>query len=384
MKMVDAYLCGYYGMENSGDDALLYATAWGVRNFMGAKSVTVSSARTHQLAGFGGTRPSQSATQRFRGHRRLQQYNAAFKSQCVVFGGGSVFHTAQDINIKRHLLRLSRGRDHYAMGVGLGPFQNIAAEKACAEFLKESRFTGLRDQASFDLAKSLAPNANLQLTFDLAPLLLAQKVRPLRPVPRSGVAVNLCPIFNAKGESQQRSLLVELAQALRSIYQATGETIFLLDFNGHSNMGDIAIHQELKQLLGEGVSVRHIPYEPDPLAVLQRMHQFKLVVGMRLHASILAYLANTPAVVLEYHSKCKGWCEQIGLNERYRFNTQEFDRVRFEKNVIVGLTKNFSMPTLAIGRAVSLAKNNWSNEYVSQKSEVHGDNSSFQQAPSYS
>ena len=38
MEMVDAYLCGYYGMENSGDDALLYATAWGARNFLGAKS----------------------------------------------------------------------------------------------------------------------------------------------------------------------------------------------------------------------------------------------------------------------------------------------------------------------------------------------------------
>ena len=90
------------------------------------------------------------------------------------------------------------------MGVGLGPFQNVAAEKSCTEFLKECRFTGVRDQTSFDLAKSLAPDANLRLTFDLAPLLLAQKERPLRAMPRSGIAVSLCPVFNAKGESQQR------------------------------------------------------------------------------------------------------------------------------------------------------------------------------------
>jgi len=383
MKKVDAYLCGYYGMENSGDDALLYATAWGVRKYLQAESVTVSSSQSHQLTGFGGTPPSQSTRQRFRGHRRLQQYRAAFNSSCVVFGGGSVFHTAQDISIKRHLLRLSRGSNHYAMGVGLGPFKNTAAEKACAKFLNESRFTGLRDPASYELAKSIAPRANLMLTFDLAPLLLAQTVRPLREVPRAGIAVSLCPIFEAQGEVQQTALLKDLADSLRTIYQTTGEVIYLLDFNGHSSFGDVKIHQTLKAMLGDAIPVRHIPYEPDPIAVLQRMHQFKLVVGMRLHASILAYLAGTPTVVLEYHSKCRGWGEQIGLSERYRFATNEFDGSLFKAQVLAGLENSFSMPKLSVRRAISLSEGNWSNEYVSKKSEIYSGHSSLQQVSAY-
>jgi len=214
--------------------------------------------------------------------------------------------------------------------------------------------------------------------------LLAQKVRPLRAMPRAGIAVSLCPVFKAKGEAQQRALLVELAKALRSIYRATGETIYLLDFNGHLNLGDVAVHQALKALLGDAVPVRHIPYEPDPIAVLQRMHQFKLVVGMRLHASILAYLAGTPTVVLEYHTKCKGWSEQIGLHERYRFSSEKFDCARFEKVVEEGIAKNFCMPTLPISRAVSLAKTNWSNQYVNQEGEVYSGHSALQQRSSYS
>jgi len=139
----------------------------------------------------------------------------------------------------------------------------------------------------------------------------------------------------------------------------------------------------LKALLGESIPVRHIPYEPDPIAVLQRMHQFKLVVGMRLHASILAYLAGTPTVVLEYHSKCRGWSEQIGLGEQYRFATSEFDGALFEAQVLAGLGSSFSMPKLSVRRAVSLSKSNWSNEYVSKKSEIYGGHSSLQQVSAY-
>ena len=42
MNISDAYLVGYYGMKNSGDDALLAATIWGAKNFQNTKHVKAS------------------------------------------------------------------------------------------------------------------------------------------------------------------------------------------------------------------------------------------------------------------------------------------------------------------------------------------------------
>jgi polysaccharide pyruvyl transferase WcaK-like protein len=40
-KKHDAYLVGYYGMRNSGDDALMYATAWAAKNILGCNNTKV-------------------------------------------------------------------------------------------------------------------------------------------------------------------------------------------------------------------------------------------------------------------------------------------------------------------------------------------------------
>jgi polysaccharide pyruvyl transferase WcaK-like protein len=374
-----AYLCGYYGMKNSGDDALLYASAWAAKHYLGADSASMSSPQPMEVPCFGLLPAKQSAQQGFRGQRRLQQYWSANGSDTVVFGGGSVLHSAQDISIKRHLMRLSKGKHHYACGVGLGPFENVAAEKVCAKFLRECSFVGLRDEKSFELAKTLAPDAKLQLTFDLAPLLLEQKNRMLRDVPRSGIAVSLCPVFEAGNAVDQSAMLKELAYALRTAQEQTGETIHLIDFNGHAQLGDRPIHLELRRLLGDSVHVKHIPYDPDPLSVLQRMLRFKVLIGMRLHASILAYLASTPVLNLEYHSKCGGWSEQIGHASCQRFSTKNLMGFELQTCLIAGLSRNFLMPEMPVSRAVALSKTNWSNDYVATKNSFYRTDSLIQQ-----
>ncbi len=374
-----AYLCGYYGMQNSGDDALLYASAWAAKHYLGASSASVSSPRPIEVPCFGVLPAKQSAQQGFRGQRRLQQYWSANQSNAVIFGGGSVLHSAQDISIKRHLMRLSRGKHHYACGVGVGPFESVEAEKLCAKFLRECTFVGLRDAESFELAKSIAPDANLQLTFDLAPLLLEQKNRMLKQVPRSGIAVSLCPVFKAGQAIDQSKMLKELAYALREAQQETGETIHLIDFNGHDTFGDRDIHLQLRRLLGDSARVRHIPYDPDPLSVLQRMLRFKVLIGMRLHASILAYLASTPVLNLEYHSKCAGWSEQIGHALSQRFCSQNLMGFELKHCLITGLSQHFLMPEMSLSRAISLSKTNWSNDHVATKHSFYGSDSSVQQ-----
>lgn len=356
----DTCLVGYYGMKNSGDDALLAASIWGAERYLGSKKIVATTPTTLALKGHNKLLPTLSKTQRYRGQRRIQHYAQALKSRRIIFGGGSVFHTAQDINIKRHMMCLSRSDDHRAVGVGLGPFADAAAERACKEFLNECSYVGLRDRESFAIASNLAPNANVELTFDLAPLLLRNRANNLAAIPRKGIAVCLCPKERLHGDMQtERRRITLLAQALINAYGASGEPIYLINFNGHERFGDASVHRELRQLLSAKVPVRTIDYDPNPMRVLQRLSGFKAVVSMRLHGSILAYLANTPVLSLNYHSKCNGWCDQVGMPNELRFDASAIDPTVLADTLINGLDDYFCQNRLTVDSAIKAAEKNW-------------------------
>lgn len=354
------YLNGYYGMLNSGDDALMQATAWGAEKFLGAKDFLISTPRPITLADNKKVAATLTSKQIVKGENRIRQYFASAKSNQIVFGGGSVLHNSHDINQKRHFIKLSNKNNALALGVGLGPFANSDAEQACAKFLLECEYVGVRDKASFDMAKSLAPEANVALTFDLAPLLLLNEKASFSTEDRSGVCFCLCPSERLKNNlAAENARLQQIANAIISVYRQTGEPITMLDFNGHASLGDEQVHRALMALLPSNIPVKHVAYNPNPLQVMQLLAGFKCVVGMRLHASILAYLVNTPVVSLNYHSKCKGWCEQIGLAEHLQFDTGDIDAAQLAGAICLGLSTGFTAPTLPVENAIAKSLKNW-------------------------
>ena len=78
------------------------------------------------------------------------------------------------------------------MGVGIGPFESHEAEKVCAKFLNECGFIGVRDPQSLVIAQTIAPNANVKLTFDLSPLMLCHQTKRLVDIERNGIMFNFC------------------------------------------------------------------------------------------------------------------------------------------------------------------------------------------------
>lgn len=359
-----AYLVGYYGMQNSGDDALMTASIYGARKWLNIDQLKVSSPRELQL--FDGQRFAACHVdqQKYPGQNRLKSYLRAAESKRIIFGGGSVFHNARDINLKRDLMMLSGGRSHIALGVGLGPFVNTKAERACAKFLNECAFTGLRDPLSFDIAKTIAPNANVKQTFDLAPQLLSIDGFKLQSVRRQGIAVCLCPKERLSGEQEIESKrLKRLARALEMIQSVTQEPIVFLDFNGHSELGDRQVHEELASYLAPTCVFSFVKYDANPLRVIQRMATYKLAISMRLHASVFGFLSETPVLSLNYHSKCDQWCEQIGQPFEQRVDLDDFDISNIVNAVCNGLSEGFHLPTLSVSEALSLSMNNWRMSY---------------------
>lgn len=57
---------------------------------------------------------------------------------------------------------------------------------------------------------------------------------------------------------------------------------------------------------------------------MDRMESYDIFIGMKLHSVILAYCANTPAVMIEYRPKCRDFMEGIGM-QNFIIRTDEFD-----------------------------------------------------------
>lgn len=361
-KRYDAYIVGYYGMRNSGDDALMLASIWGAQKLLGLNRVKVACSEHTPDLGVEWTKNLLPSPPQFRGQHRAKHYLAATQSNRLIFGGGSVLHTEKDIEMKRHLMKLSSKSQSMAIGIGIGPFENKRAQNSCAKFLNECGFVGLRDQQSYELALKIAPNANLHNSFDLTPLLswhpefkIAQK--------REGILINLCPLalnaFGMTDSMNEAKRVSDMAQVIEAVHKNTGQPISVMDMNGHDLYGDWQLSSALSEKLAGRVPLEIIPYNSNPLQVINKISSFKSVVSMRLHGNIFAYLAGVPTVALNYHRKCWQWCDQAGIPEEYQFHAKQFDKVELVEAIEESTLLNSGNQALDVEVAVNNSLKNW-------------------------
>jgi len=365
-KKFDAYLVGYYGMRNSGDDALMYATAWAAKHLIGCEKTKVGLYGDHARDTESEYQLSLAFNQKYLGQNRLLHYKTAVQSKRIIFGGGSVLHSKTDINLKRQLMSLSSPKKSLAVGVGIGPFTSVAAEKSCAKFLNECGYVGVRDALSLDIAQSIAPNANVNKTFDLAPLLLCSKKYKPQHTERKGIALTLCSVaINAMGKidaNAEQQRVEQFARLISQLYQETGEPITLIEFNGHSSLGDWKINNNIMAKLSKKIPVTIKSYEQNPIALLEHLGSYKAILSMRLHGAILGYLAGTPVLSVNYHSKCQGWCNEIGMHEDYQVDLFNLDIEKITTQITQGLSTRFIPPALSIDSAIKNSLANWSTQ----------------------
>jgi polysaccharide pyruvyl transferase WcaK-like protein len=261
-------------------------------------------------------------------------------------------------------MSLSSPKNSLAVGVGIGPFTSIAAEKSCAKFLHECGYVGVRDSKSLEIAQSIAPKANINKTFDLAPLLLCTKKYKPQKSERKGIAFTLCSVgLNAMGKTDknaEQQRIKQFTQLMTQLFQKTGEPITLIEFNGHSSLGDWKINNNIVDRLSKTIPVTIKKYDPNPIALLENLSSYKAILSMRLHGAILGYLANTPVLSVNYHSKCRGWCDEIGMNADYQIDLSNLDIEQIVTQIVKGLSTSFIPPTLPVDTAIKNSLSNWS------------------------
>ncbi|MEM6452581.1 MAG: polysaccharide pyruvyl transferase CsaB [Cyanobacteria bacterium P01_D01_bin.105] len=294
-----AVLCGYYGMGNGGDEALL-AT---LLQMLPAQVTPVV------LSG----NPIETRD-RFKVEAVPRKslgavFSAMRGADVFIWGGGSLMQDASSaLNPVYYgglmLLAKMLGLKTVAWAQGIGPLNNTFSQWLTKTAVSNCDGISVRDRNSEALLSQwhqpclLAPDPVWGLQ--------SSRVDGLWNLPAPRVAVALRP---HKHLSEHQ--LVVIAQALANFQKATGVCLILVAFQP---IRDLAIAQDIASYLEEQKSGSHHIYcltQPEQLKGLFR--GVEMTIGMRLHALIMSAAEGCRSFAISYDPKVDAIAQDLAL-----------------------------------------------------------------------
>ena len=282
-------LCGYYGEHNLGDDALLQVLVSALPHAQQFLITARDPAPVLALAPSAVTVNRRSLTRCCR---------AALRADVLILGGGSLLQDSTSFSSLVYYLLLITvarlgGADVVLWGQGLGPLKRRISRVLVRTVLPFCKAASWRDQRSFDLARHWAPALPMVLAADPVWQM------PARPwIGGDAIVLSLrpTPLLDRSGWRRLTGALDRLSAELDA-------PVVWLAFHEHQ---DASLLQQLSDegLLPERLMKRSSTLVPQSLeAVSDLVQRARLVLPMRLHALILARLANSPMAALSYDPK---------------------------------------------------------------------------------
>lgn len=323
-KRMKVAFTGYYGFDNYGDD-LFAAVCWlAAQRYWPKIQASIIAPPGPHLRGVNTKVPRILPKEYYNrtgalglACRLSSMARAVIYSDMIIFGGGSVFSTGSLTTIRRLQELASRHQfvRFAAIGVSYGPFLSKDDEKRCQEFLRHFEYVSVRDQASYEALKSINLSFEPVLARDLAGMLPALlEKRPI--ISSQKLILGVAPCNNSGGNGWQRDVLFE---AVVNFAKRTGATVRSFILNGHPVFGDEALAVDLaERLVKNDISVEIVRLNDGALNVWERIAECSLMLSVRLHGAISAYLCRIPFVLVEYHEKCAEFVKDVGQRDQLR------------------------------------------------------------------
>lgn len=288
MKLV---ISGYHGFGNTGDEAILAGMLVTLQRLDPALAVTVLSgdpAETERSHGVEAV-----------GRADVRAIVSALRgSDGLISGGGSLLQdrtSARPVAYYGGITGLARlVRRPYAIHAqGLGPITRRLNRMLAARTLGQAAHVSLRDPASIELARQLG----VRRAIDLAPDPALAIEPDIERVPgRIVVAV--------RDWGHVRAHLLGLREALATL--ATGRRILALPMQE-------AADREASSMVVAGVDrAEVVPASASTTDRIAILASAELVIGMRLHALVVAAAAGVPALALSYDPKVDAFASLVG------------------------------------------------------------------------
>lgn len=303
--MTKVVVSGYYGFGNAGDELVLLAIVQQLRSVQPSVEITVLSGD-----------PDTTAAQH--GVRAVHRYNpfavagALRRSDLLISGGGSLL---QDVTSRRTVpyylgvisLAQTLGVPVFCYAQGIGPLVKHDSRERTRKVLSKVSGITVRDPDSAVLLREIGVRGpSVEVTADPVFGLAtshgaAGDGGALAGLPGPRIAFAMRPWPARPGWKD------EVAGAARRCAESLGGTLVWVALHPP---GDVELAEELSDLAGVDNSVLMAGCAPAEWPAL--FSTFDLVVGMRLHALIVAAACGKPFVGLSYDPKVESLLRQFG------------------------------------------------------------------------
>lgn len=325
-------ISGYYGFNNAGDEAMLYAILRSLRALYPKADITVISGKPDETAKTFNVH----GIPRFGGFSILK---SLLRCDLLISGGGSLL---QDVTSSRSLLYylsiIGAGvflrKKVFLYGQGIGPLHRKWVCRLLSFVLSHVDAITVRDQKSNDFLQRLGVSAPVYTTAD------------------SVLSLPKVDIDKGKDILRRAGVPEEKQVVGISVRSWLGEEKWISEFHDYiervSRDPNIAVvfipmqypeDQKIGDAVCRGLSKKNIYFlessynAPELMSIIGSLD---LLVGMRLHALIFAALMHVPLLGISYDPKIDNFLSDIGTDSVFPISA-------FHGETLYNKTKEFLM-----------------------------------------
>ena len=350
-----AYIIGYYGHHNFGDEIMLDILVHQLRT-SGYSSIYFESGDVPRDIGaipVGYKRLNARQWPKIlRGivnfNRDLQiSLRKILAADLVVFGGGSLLSDSTSvITLLKILIKLRYAKIHrsriVSVGLGVGMLKSTVRRKLVTYILRQIELVAARDELSVKSLAHCDPSqvSKIELSSDLFYLLDAPKQQKNTDY-KGVVGVTVAPPYLEDYITPEK-FAISINDILSKIPLET-KKVNLLVFQKHSDKRycDLSYFQVIERSLNYPVEIIECPI--DISSALEIMSKLDFVVGMRYHSLVMASLLNIPFI-------------GIGVEKKISSLASEFHAPNFSIEQLKDATFHDYFPLKQLPTYESLAK----------------------------
>lgn len=313
-------ISGYYGFDNSGDDAILKAIVKDIREHNPKIEITVLSNNPSKTESMYPV----DAINRF----KFQEVLRAMKnSNLFISGGGSLL---QDVTSTRSLLyylmlmKLAKWCKKPVMiyANGIGPINKKVNRFLTKKILNKVDIITLRDEGSKEYVYELGiKNNNIIVTadpvftLDPAPQSIVREILQREKIPMDKKFIGI----SIRQWKTAENLIEILSELIKSTLEKFDVNILLIPMH---HPEDLEISMELKNMVNqESCYVLTEKYSVEEIMGI--IKELEIIIAMRLHSLIYAATQEVPMVGLSYDPKVDGILKSLGMD--YICNVDKLD-----------------------------------------------------------
>ncbi|HSI65816.1 MAG TPA: polysaccharide pyruvyl transferase CsaB [Planococcus sp. (in: firmicutes)] len=295
-------LSGYYGFDNVGDEAILFAIIQSLKEYHPGVNLTVLSNNPEKTA----SSYKVDAVNRW----NFNEVRKALKaSDCLISGGGSLLQDEtglKSITYYSGVMKIAQvlKKPVFIYAQGMGPVKSRINRKIMKHVLQRSEMITVRDKQSKSFLESIGVTKPIQLVPD--PVMAIDASDFISGMNKPADSDKRVISVSVRKWTEDQSYLNKVASALDGLV-ANGHEILMVPMHGKH---DHETSQNVVGMMKHGAEI--FPYDSSIEEKMAAVKESDVLLGMRLHALIFASVGNTPFVALSYDPKIDSFAEIVG------------------------------------------------------------------------